>query len=224
VNSAADFADMAMALREEADVADTLDGIVSYARDCLECDQAGIHVVRNREIETAAATDDMIRKADQLQAELGEGPCLQAVWDKQTFVVDDTTTDPRWPSFGPVAAELGLRSILSIRLHTAEHTLGALNFYCATVREFSDDDVALAHVFAQHASIALATAQREEGLRMAIDARHLIGQAQGILMERFAIDAEPAFAVLRRYSQDHNLKLRAVAQYVIDTRRLPGDD
>jgi GAF domain-containing protein len=223
VNNAADFADMAMALLEEPDVDETLDGIVAYARECLECDQAGVHIVHNRVIETAAATDDMIRKADQMQTEVGEGPCLQAVWDKQTFVVDDTAADPRWPTFGPIAADLGLRSILSIRLHTGEHTLGALNFYCSDSRVFSDDDVALAHVFAQHASIALATAKREEGLRQAIDARHLIGQAQGILMERFGIDADRAFAVLRRYSQNNNVKLRAVADQVVQTRRLPTE-
>ena len=86
----ADFAEMAMALLEEPDVAETLDGIIEYARDCLECDHAGIHIVRNRQIETAAATDEVIRHADKMQTELGEGPCLQAVWDKETFVVDDT--------------------------------------------------------------------------------------------------------------------------------------
>jgi GAF domain-containing protein len=222
VNNAADFADMAMALLDEPDVAETLESIVEYARECLESDFAGIHIVRGREIETAAATHEVIRQADKVQTELGEGPCLQAVWDKKTFLVDDTASDPRWPSFGPIASELGLHSMLSIRLHTSEETLGALNFYCERARVFDEEDVALAQVFAQHASVALAIAKREEGLRTAIDARHLIGQAQGILMERFGLSAEKAFAVLRRYSQDNNVKLRTVAERIIETRRLPG--
>jgi GAF domain-containing protein len=219
----AEFAEMARSLQDEPDLAETLDTLIDYARECLACDNAGIHLVRNREIETAAATDEVIRQADKLQTGLGEGPCLQAIWDEETFIVNDTATDSRWPTFGPKAAELGLHSILSVRLHSGEQTLGAINFYCSNVREFDRDDVAMAQVFAQHASIALANAKREEGLRVAIDSRHLIGQAQGILMERFGLTADKAFAVLRRYSQDHNIKLRDLAEEIVDTRQLPPE-
>jgi GAF domain-containing protein len=212
---------MARSLQDETDLAETLDTLIDYARDCLTCDHAGIHLVRSGEIETAAATDEVIRQADKLQTRLGEGPCLQAMWDGETFVVADTATDPRWPTFGPKAAELGLHSILSVRLHSGEQTLGAINFYCGSVREFDRDDVAMAQIFAQHASVALASARREEGLRIAIDTRHLIGQAQGILMERFGVSADKAFAVLRRYSQDNNVKLRDLADQIVRTRQLP---
>src|SRR3954454_9094038 len=100
---------MAKPLQDDPYRAETLDTLIDYARDCLSCDHAGIHLVRNREIETAAATDEVIRQADKLQTELDEGPCLQAIWDDETFVVGDTATDPRWPNFGPRAADLGLR-------------------------------------------------------------------------------------------------------------------
>jgi GAF domain-containing protein len=216
------FAEMARSLQDEPDLADTLDTLIDYARECLSCDHAGVHLIRNREIETAAATDEVIRQADKLQTQLGEGPCLQAMWDDETFVVHDTATDPRWPVFGPKAAELGLHSVLSVRLRSGEQTMGAINFYCSTVREFDRDDVAMAQIFSQHASVALATAKREEGLRVAIDSRHLIGQAQGILMERFGLTADKAFAVLRRYSQDNNVKLRDLAEEVVNTRQLPS--
>jgi GAF domain-containing protein len=219
----AEFAEMARTLQDEPDLADTLDTLIEYARECLSCDHAGIHLIRNREIETAAATDEVIRHADKLQTQLGEGPCLQAIWDDETFVVNDTATDTRWPAFGPRAAELGLRSVLSVRLHNGEQTIGAINFYCSRVREFDREDVAMAQVFAQHASVALVTARREEGLRVAIDSRHLIGQAQGILMERFALSADKAFAVLRRYSQDNNVKLRDLAEEIVSTRQLPPE-
>jgi GAF domain-containing protein len=219
----AEFAEMARSLQDEPDLADTLDTLIDYARECLSCDHVGVHLVRHREIETAVATDAVIRQADRLQTELGEGPCLQAIWDDDMFVVADTASDSRWPTFGPRAAELGLRSILSVRLHSGEQTHGAINFYCSWVRNFDRDDVAMAHIFAQHASVALANAKREEGLRVAIDSRHLIGQAQGILMERFDLTAEKAFAVLRRYSQDNNVKLRDVAEELLRTRRLPPE-
>ncbi len=220
--AAAEFAQMAVDLRDQPDVDETLASIASYARESLGTDHAGIHVVENRQILTAAATDPVIEHADKLQTELGEGPCLQAVWEQNTFLVHDTATDERWPRFGPLAAELGLHSMLSVRLFTAEQTLGALNLYSTAVRDFGRDDVAMAHIFGQHASVAFATARREEGLRQAIDARHLIGQAQGILMERFDLTADQSFAVLRRYSQENNVKLRSVAAEIIETRRLPG--
>lgn len=144
------------------------------------------------------------------------------MWSHNTFLVHDTATDERWPRFGPLAAELGLHSLLSVRLSTAEETLGALDLYSTSIRVFEEDDIALAHIFGQHASVAFANARREEGLRQGIDARHAIGQAQGILMERSDLTADQAFSVLRRYSQENNVKLRKVAADIIETRRLPA--
>jgi GAF domain-containing protein len=222
MTNAADFAEMALALAAEPDVEETLSSVCEYAKVALPCDYVGIHIVRNRQIETGAATDPLVEHADKLQMEYDEGPCLDAIWNHDSFIVHDAATDTRWPSFGPAAANMGLHSILSIRLFTYEQTLGALNLYSADVREFSPDDVALGHVFGRHASVAFGAARKEEGLRQAIDARHLIGQAQGILMERFGLSERQAFSVLRRYSQDKNIKLRAVAEGIITTRELPG--
>ena len=86
------------------------------------------------------------------------------------------------------------------------------------VDAFDDDDVAVATIFSRHASVALAAAHNEDGLQVAIDARKLIGQAQGILMERYDIDADRAFTFMRRQSQDRNEKLRDIAQWIIDHR------
>ncbi len=221
MTQASEFARISMELMEQPDVEETVAGIAEYACQALDARFAGVHVVRGRHIETAAATDPMIEKADQLQSDLGEGPCLSAVWDQDIFVVHDTATDDRWPRFAPMAAELGLHSILSVHLTAGDRSLGALNMYAPDIREFSRDDIALATIFGQHASVALASATREESLLAAIDARHLIGQAQGILMERFGLRADQAFAVLRRFSQDHNIKLRRVAEEIVETRQLP---
>lgn len=217
------FADFARLLDAEEDTRGTLDQIVALVPSALGCAYAGITLLHGkRDVETAAASDELIRKADALQYDLGEGPCLQAIWSHDTFVVEDMSSDPRWPRWGPIAAEMGLHSILAVRLFTAGTTHGALNLYATEPRHFDDDDVAVAHVYATHASIALAAARQQDNLRRAIDARHLIGQAQGILMERFDIDAERAFAVLRRYSQDSNIKLRTIAEQVVSGRQLPS--
>ncbi len=89
------------------------------------------------------------------------------------------------------------------------------------VSEIYPVQVAIAHILARHASVAVATARHEKQLVAAVDARKLVGQAMGILMERFDVDGDRAFAILERYSQDTNRKLRDVAQELIDTRKLP---
>lgn len=101
--------------------------------------------------------------------------------------------------------------------------LGSVNLYWSTRREFDRDDVAFAHVFARHAAVAIAGAVDEANLNVALDGRKRIGQAQGILMERYGLDETRAFEVLRRYSQNHNLKLRHVAESVVATLSLPPD-
>ncbi len=222
---AEEFARMALELHEEPNVEQTVERVLEFACAAVGCGHAGVMLVldKGRTIETAASTDPVVGKADQLQLECGEGPCLSAIVERDSFYVPDTATDQQWPIWSQRVAELGLRSVLGIRLSTTESTIGALNLFDATPDRFDADDDAVAHILARHASIALATARQESTLLQAIDARKLIGQAQGILMERFDLDADRAFAVLRRYSQAHNIKLREVAQRLIDTRKLPGD-
>lgn len=113
--------------------------------------------------------------------------------------------------------------MLSIYLFTDARVLGALNLYYEDITEFADDEVETAKVVAAHASVALARIRSERDLWRAIDSRHLIGQAQGILMERFRLTPERAFAVLRRHSQQHNIKLHEIASTLVRTGHLPAD-
>lgn len=218
---ATEFANMALVMFNESDVEHTLDRVVEYAQHATACDDAGLMLLHGRgRVETAVATNERVMQADKLQTALGEGPCIRAIWNRDVFVVDDTSTDERFPEWGPKVADLGLRSILTVRLHTLNSTVGALNLYGNEPGAFDEDDCDVADIFGRHASIALASAREEDGLRQAIGARHLIGQAQGILMERFGLDADRAFALLRRYSRDNNVKLREVARRIIDSGRL----
>src|SRR5690606_1129343 len=106
-----------------------------------------------------ANTSPLARTADELQQELGEGPCLDAIDTATTYVVPDASTDPRWPHWGPCVAELGIRSVLSVQLSTETGNLGALNFYATRADAFNDDDVMVAEIFAEHAALALESAQ-----------------------------------------------------------------
>lgn len=140
------------------------------------------------------------------------------------MLVRDTNTDTRWPEWAGKVAGLGVRSVLDVPLLLGDDsapTVGVLGLYSPKPDGFNADDEAVAHILARHASIAVATARHEETMAAAVDARKLVGQAMGILMERYDVTGGRAFAILRRYSQDTNTKLRDVAQQLIDTRKLP---
>ncbi len=220
--SASDFADIARSLHAQEDVEQTLQGIAELACETVGSDMCGVMLVhRNNRVETAAVTDERVREVDDLQITCGEGPCLEAIGDHTSFIIADTETETRWPTWCRAVLPLGVRSVLSVRLFTEASTIGSLNIYASQPDRFDADDAAVASIFAGHASVALAAAQTESGLRAAMDGRHLIGLAQGILMERFDLSTDQAFAVLRRYSQDRNMKLRAVAAHVVESRQLP---
>lgn len=216
------FAEMALDLHDEPTAESTLERIAQYAMTATACDDAGIMLVQARnQIETAAATSQRVGESHNLQIVHDEGPCLDSIEGEAHYASPDVAADQRWQTWGPAVAKLGIRSVLSLRLETRARRYGSLNLYADRPDAFDVDDLAVASIFVRHASIAIANAHNEEGLQSAIDARKLIGQAQGILMERFNIDEDRAFDFLRRQSQAHNVKLRHVAEWVVQHRGSP---
>lgn len=210
------FSRLALSMYGQRDVEHTLDQVLSFAVTAVGCDHAGVMLVHARgEIETAAATTDLVEKADQLQLEYDEGPCVSAIEEERNFVILDTTSDPRWPRWGPRVAELGMRSVLSAELATDEAKVGALNLYATQPDFFDAEDQAVAKILARHAALALAITRRHELLNQAVDTQTKLGQALGILMARNGLDQDQGFAVLRQYSQDNNVKLRVVVERLI---------
>lgn len=219
---AAEFARMALELHDEPGVEETIEKVLEFALRAVACDAAAVLLVhKGGKVEVAAATDDLAVSAAEAQIGCGEGPALAALDQLNGLLVRDAALDERWPSWTARFGALGLRSVLRVRLSAGGSTLGALELYDAEPDRFDADDEAVAQILGRHASVALSQARQESTLWQAIDARKLIGQAQGLLMERFDLDADQAFAVLRRYSQDNNVKLREVARLLVETRRLP---
>lgn len=207
------------------DVEQTLEKAVALCVDLIEgCDAAAVSLVRRgKSIETPAYSDPKGLRGDELQYELQQGPCMDAVWHEDIVISTDLAADDRWPEWAPrVVEELGARSMMCIQLFTDAMTLGALNMYSWRPDAFSisrDRDEGLA--LGAHVAVALAAAQQVEGLNTALLNRTVIGQAEGILMERFGIDADRAFQVLRRVSSHTNTKLQRVAADLVETRTLP---
>ena len=217
---------LAVELAEAESFQQSVSQVVAFAAQTFDTGLAGITLIRGggRSFKTANPTTDVVRQADELQARLREGPCVDAASESRYTVSNDIAGDPRWPRWGPRAAQLGLGSIMSSELHAGDNRIGALNVYGAKGREFTRDDVETAQALAYHASAAILTARQIEGLTVALDSRTVIGQAQGILMERYKVDSDRAFAILRRHSQQENIRLSALARDLVETFELAAVD
>ncbi|HUS20382.1 MAG TPA: GAF and ANTAR domain-containing protein [Aeromicrobium sp.] len=199
----------------------TLDTIIDWAQNAVRGTDAGIFLLHAKgRLETAVPTSREMATAHELQIELNEGPCLQVINDDNvdTYVIGETATDDRFPTWGPAAAELGFHSVLSVVLKTSQKRFGSLNVYSGEPDAFDRDDLAVIDIFSRRAARAMAVAEDSSGLTTALDTRKLIGQAQGIVMERFDIDADRAFDYLVRQSQARNEKIRALAEWIVTNR------
>jgi GAF domain-containing protein len=223
--SADAFARLAIELHDAPGVEETIDAVVQFALQALNCTYAGVALyTRGSQAEIAAVTDPVVSDVYSLQINSQKGPLVTSLRDRTTILIRDTLTDDRWPEWAAKVAALGVRSVLDVSLATGNEprsTVGVLGLYSNIPDAFGEDDEAIAHILARHAAVAVASARHEETMAQAVDARKLVGQAMGILMERFDVDGDRAFAILKRYSQDTNTKLRDVAQQLIDTRKLP---
>jgi transcriptional regulator with GAF, ATPase, and Fis domain len=223
------FSETVRTLFSAGSVTETLAQMVELAEATIEgCDYAGLFLLEGDEITTPLHGDPIVHAIDALQHRTGEGPCLDAIAHRVMFYAEDLARDSRWSRFGPQATAKGLRSVLALPLAADSGALGALNLYARYPAAFGVVDRAKAVILASLASLALSAAhthedeeRRADNLHAALTTREVIGQAQGILMERERITADQAFDILRRASQYLNLKLREVAQTLVDTGERP---
>lgn len=218
------LADFASALTDADDFDATADQLIHFAVEAVGATYGGITVIQpHGRLKTLGGTAALVNELDHAQYELREGPCVEAATELKSLVSGSLADDPRWPRWGPEAARRGVFSVLSAEIHSRGQRIGALNMYSTESDAFHDPDVELARVLATQSAPVMAVMQTEKGLRQALETRTLIGQAQGILMERFEIDADRAFAALRRFSQNTNTPLRDVAHQLVTTRGMPAD-
>jgi diguanylate cyclase (GGDEF)-like protein len=220
---------VARALLDEPEMTQSLQRLVEVAATNLGPQiYASVSLMHQRgPAYTAATSDERALRADQLQYELGEGPCLEAIGEQDTISVEDLTADARHPGWSRRAAEeTGIRSALSLPLGTggSAGNLGSLNLYSPRQHAFDAETRAAGLALAAQAAIAARGAQTEEQLRAAITTRTVIRQAQGILMERLKTTPDQAFAILSRTSSNTNIKLREIARQLAETGELPTTD
>ena len=217
------FSELAQALAAAPDEDTRLKVAVDAALDLVtRCDHAGITVNENGRLVTRASSDDLVFRANALQTELAEGPCLDVRRDQDTLVSPSLAVERRWPTWAPrVHAELAVDSMMSLLVYTDEQSFGALSLYCEDGCRFDADDVAVAQALAGQLSVIMAAERQIDQLGLGLHNRNVIGQAQGILMERLDMTANQAFDYLRRVSSHSNRKVATVAAEIAQTRRLP---
>jgi hypothetical protein len=208
--------------RSMRDVEALLGQIVVTAVETIPVVDAGsMSMIEDGRIETRHPTSDKIGELDKTQSRLGEGPCLSAIEDPPEsgmVIAQDLEDDDaeRWPRFGPAAVEAGFRGLMSTQLTVEGGMRGALNLYAEQPNAFDEHSRTLAGLFGIQAALLLYGASQARHLQRAVDSRDLIGRAKGILAERFAVDDDTAFQMLVKSSQDTNLKLTAVAQWLTE--------
>jgi GAF domain-containing protein len=210
----------ARTLNRRRSLDETLQTIVEVACNSVPgFDQVGIATLhKNGEVETRAFTGDLVQRLDEIQYGLREGPCSAALQGTDVVSVSSLRDETRWPRYIPQARSAGVRSQMAVKLYLDQGTLGGINFYSTIADDVSNDAQALARLFATHSAIALGHAHERENLNEGLQTRKIIGQAIGILMERYEINEDRAFAFLVRASSHRNIKLRSIAQELVDER------
>ena len=206
---------------KEADLAGTLQAVLRTAVDTVEpAVAAGVNLLVRGRFEPQAVFGEPPHALDRWQREHGIGPCIDASAQQSIIRVDDTAREQRWPGFGPLAAQLGVCSMVCVPLWVDQARLGSVSVYAGLTAAFTTRDETVAGLLATQAAFALGDALRTEQLRTMATNRDLIGQAKGILMERHKITADQAFDLLRVASQESNRKLVDVADGLVATGSL----
>ena len=212
-------------LARELQADDSQDALLAHIvgaviTDVPGAEHAGITLLSSKKFATAVASDELVRRIDRAQYQADQGPCLDSARLHETVRSDDLRADSRWARFAPRAVDLGVLSILSIQLFVEAESFGALNIYSGKAAAFSQESESIGILLASHAALAMTAASREARLLSAIDTRDMVGQAKGILIERYKITGVEAFGLLVASSQAVNRKLRDIAEHLVTTGEL----
>jgi GAF domain-containing protein len=190
---------------------------------------AGVSLIREKQPTSVGATDAFVLAADDLQYELGSGPCLSAWSEGVATYVQDTETDQRWGGWSSAAARTGVRSCFSVPLVQGSHHLGAMKIYAATAGAFTDQDRKVLAQLALSAAVLLGhiqasdTPQRiSEAFKETLRVRDAIATARGIIMEQQDLPEEEALTYLLDRAAREGLSLRDLAQSILRRGSRPG--
>ena len=184
----------------------------------------GVTVQRIKKARTTAASSEIARRLDELQSDVDEGPCLAALRESRTTVIQDTASERRWPTYVARASPEGMRSVCGVPLEAGEQTRASLNFYATQERFFHSKKIEKAELIATHAGRALRLALQvayltdtRADLTAAMESRTTIDVAVGMIMVQNRCSQESAMAMMKAASSHRNMKLRDIAQGIVNS-------
>lgn len=211
------IARLAGAMVGKAGIEDTLSKLTGASLALIPgADCAKISIIENGHLRSITATSQLSSSLDSAQQAAGHGPCLEAIRAKKATCCNDLRTDTRWPRFASSATTAGVHSVLSSPIATPGETWATLTLFGFRAEAFGPDSEAVGAMLASHAAIALMHDEQERQFKAALATRDVIGQAKGMIMERFGVDAGRAFAMLRAISQETNTPVRDLASQLVD--------
>jgi GAF domain-containing protein len=227
------FVELTDTMVADFDVIDFLQVLTDRSAQLLDVSAAGLLLADQRgELRVVAASSEAARLLEQLQVQLGQGPCLDCFRSGRAVTATDLGTDGRWPQFAEAAAEAGLGAVQALPMRLREQVIGALNLFRAAPGDFDPVNVRVGQALADVATIGLLherTMRRRdtlnEQLQAALNSRVVIEQAKGKLAERLGLDMDQAFNVLRDHARSRNIRLSDLARAFIDgTENITGSN
>lgn len=197
---------------------ETLSLVTRATKGCIPGVDAVSISIKDREeaFQSLAPTDQLSCDCDSAQYELNEGPCVDAASGEQMVFSGHIQGDRRYPRYGRRAAELGVKAQLAVEMYADDRLFGGLNLYSRTADVFDEEARSIAELFARQGAAAMGYAATVSDFNQALASRKVIGQALGIISERYSVDETGAFDFLARLSQTNNLKLRVVAAEIVE--------
>lgn len=226
------FVALASRLVDGFDVVDLLGELTERCTGLLDIASAGLLLAdASGTLHVLAASSERTRLLEIFQLQRAQGPCRDCYLSGASVSVADLTSmQERWPDFVPRARDLGFASVHALPMRLHDRVLGALGLFGSSVGTLAPDDLALAQAMADVASVALVQdmSARDAGayneqLQAALTNRVVLEQAKGVLAQLGDLEMAAAFAALRRYARDRNLRLSDVAAAVVD-RSLRAQD
>ncbi|OBG25307.1 GAF and ANTAR domain-containing protein [Mycobacterium sp. 852002-51057_SCH5723018] len=207
------MADLTEKFTHETEIGVTLRTVAAAAVDLIDgVDSADILLISGADqFESLAATSQLAVDLDGIQQRCGQGPCMDAASGDLVVRSNDLREEQRWPRFAEAALAVGVHSMLSFQLYTHDRRQGALNLVGLKPDVFNPDAEAVAAMLATHAAIALIADDKRLQFQSALASRDIIGQAKGMIMERFDVDAVRAFELLKTVSQSTNTPVADLA-------------
>ena len=204
-------------------VEEALDRVVEAADALFGVDGTALMLVdRDQVLRNLAASDLRAALLEELQAEHGEGPCVDAFDDKEPVSADDLAREARWPAFAPDAARRHLLAVLASPIPYSEQAVGVVVVFAAEPHPWTEAEREAIVAFTDLVALLILNAMEatERGrlaaeLQVALDSRVVIEQAKGVLVGRHGLTTRQAFERLRRQARDQRRPLPEVARAVV---------